>query len=58
MDKSDGQKYRRAIGSRVREIRESQGLSLRKLGLMIGMDYKYLLNIERGEANATIDGNS
>ena len=55
MSEGGGREYRREIGLRVRQIREAQGLSLRKLALMVGMDYKYLFSIEHGEANATID---
>ena len=32
-----------------------QGLSLRKLGLMTGIDYAYLSTIENGSANTTVD---
>lgn len=49
------QDHRRLVGANVREFRNSQGLSLRQLGLMIGVDYKYLFDIEHGKANATID---
>jgi len=30
-------------------------MSLRKFALMVGMDYTYLCEIEKGTANATID---
>ena len=44
-----------ALGETVRRLRNEQGLSLRKFGLMIGMDYSYLFDIEHGTANATVD---
>ena len=46
---------RETVGRRIRETREAQGLSLRKLGLMIGMDYKHLFRIEHGQASPTLD---
>lgn len=32
-----------------------KGLSLRTLGMMVGVDYAYLSNIETGRANATVN---
>ena len=43
------------MGSNIRGVRERQDLSLRKLGLMTGVDYKYLHLIEHGEANPSVD---
>lgn len=55
MNTKETQDYKKLVGTKVRELRNSQGLSLRQLGLMIGVDYKYLFDIEHGKANATID---
>lgn len=56
MEKSDySAVFRRDLGARIRDIRVEQGLSLRRLGLMTGVDYAYLSNIENGSANTTID---
>ena len=55
MTLGNSQHYRQSLGIRIRELRTAQGLSLRKLGLMVGMDYSYLFAIEHGTANATID---
>ena len=46
---------RQRLGDAIRVEREAQGLSLRKLGLMVGVDYKRLCEMEQGKANATIN---
>lgn len=46
---------RHALGRRIKYLRTSQRLSIRRLALMVGVDYSYLCNIENGKANATID---
>lgn len=55
MTNAGSEGYRQQIGNRIHHLRASQGLSLRKLALMVGMDYAYLFNIEHGNANPTID---
>ena len=45
---------RQLIGARIKRLRDEQGLSLRRLASMIGMDHGYICDIERGKANATI----
>ena len=47
--------YKPDLGNRIRALRNEQGLSLRKFGLMVDVDYTYLFDIERGHANATVD---
>lgn len=47
--------YRTILGKRLHEIRLEQGLSLRSLGLMSGVDYSHIFDIEHGKANVTID---
>ena len=47
--------YKAALGLRIRSLRESQEVSLRKFALMVGVDYSYLSNVERGKANVSID---
>ena len=51
----DTRKDRLRFGQRVRECREEQSLSQRKLALMIGMDNTYLGRIEAGRCNLSID---
>lgn len=51
----DTRKDRLRFGQRVKERREEQGLSQRRLALMIGMDNTYLGRIEAGRCNLSID---
>ncbi|QOS66689.1 helix-turn-helix transcriptional regulator [Eggerthella guodeyinii] len=51
----DTRKDRLRFGQRVRERREEQSLSQRKLALMIGMDNTYLGRIEAGRCSLSID---
>ena len=46
---------RKALGRIIRDERSAQGLSLRKLGLMVGVDHKRLFQIEHGTANITFN---
>ena len=55
MDESRFRNTRIELGSPIKRLRVAQGLSQRKLALMIGMDYSYICNIENGRANASID---
>ena len=43
------------LGENLRQHREQQDVSLRRLGLMTGVDYQYISLIEKGEANVTVD---
>ncbi len=43
-----------AVGSRVRSLRESMGLSLRELALRSGVSAPMLSQVERGEASPTL----
>lgn len=45
--------YKVRMGSKIRELREKNGLSLREAGEGLGMDYSYLGRIERGFAPST-----
>lgn len=47
--------YRLVLGNRLKAARTNQGLSLRALGLMAGVDYSHLFDIEHGKANVTVD---
>lgn len=51
----DTRNDRLRFGQRVKERREAEGLSQRKLALMIGMDNTYLGRIETGQCNLSID---
>lgn len=53
--KREGQSYRQTLGSKIRMLREEQGLSLRKLGKMVDLDYQHIMNVELGKQGITID---
>lgn len=46
---------REKFGRRVRQLREAAALTQRQLAHRVGMNYKYLGSVERGERNITID---
>ena len=46
---------RGAFGKRVRALRVQRKLTQTELGRKLGMDYRYVGGIERGEINLTID---
>lgn len=48
-------KNRSNLGLLIKEERESQGLSQRKLALMIGMHNSHLGRIEAGTCNTSLD---
>ena len=50
-----GTDLRKLFGRRVRQLRKSMGLTQQQLASRVGMDYKYLGSVERGERNITID---
>ena len=52
---ADGKRYRQHLGGTIRRLRVNEGISLRRFAEMVGMDYAYLSNIERGQANPTVD---
>ena len=43
------------LGSRIREIRESQGLSQYAFSAMVGLDRSYLIDVEYGRRNVSVD---
>ncbi len=43
------------LGRKVRELRRAQGLSQERMAERAGITYKYLGQIERGEANPSIE---
>lgn len=43
-----------SLGLRVKELRQSAGLSQEKFALLIGMDRTYLASIESGLRNVTL----
>lgn len=47
--------YKPLLGARIRALRTSQELSLRKFALMVGIDHAYLIDIELGRRNTTVD---
>ncbi len=46
---------RHGVGLRIRQLREQRGLSQHQFAKMIGMDRSYLINIEKGKRNVSID---
>lgn len=46
---------RQQLGARIRDKRKSQGLSQRKLALMIGLDRSYISGVENGKRNVSFD---
>ena len=55
MEKQPKPNDRVMLGKTIKNLRTSQGLSIRRFALMIGMDYSYICKIESGDANATVD---
>lgn len=43
------------MGARIKTLREQQGLSQRKLALMIGSSQTHIWQIENGTVNAGLD---
>lgn len=46
---------RKRVGVRVKALREQQGLSQRKLALMIGSNQTHIWQIENGTVNVGLD---
>ena len=46
---------RKRLGERVRELRRMRGFTQTELASQVGMDYRYVGAIERGEVNLTAD---
>lgn len=46
---------RSQVGSRIRALRIEQGLSQYAFAAMIGMDRTYLIGVEKGRRNISID---
>lgn len=44
-----------SLGRRIRKLRKSQGISLRKFSLMVGLSYPYLSRVENGKVAASVD---
>ena len=46
---------RKRLGERIKALREQQGLSQRKLALMIGSNQTHIWQIENGNVNVGLD---
>ena len=46
---------RKRLGKRIKALREQQGLSQRKLALMIGSNQTHIWQIENGTVNVGLD---
>ena len=51
----DTDERRKRVGVRVKALREQQGLSQRKLALMIGSNQTHIWQIENGTVNVGLD---
>lgn len=51
----DTDERRKRVGVRVKALREQQGLSQRKLALMIGSNQTHIWQIENGNVNVGLD---
>lgn len=49
------ERVRKELGERVRYLREQQGISQTTFAAMISMDRGYLIGIERGRRNPSLD---
>jgi transcriptional regulator with XRE-family HTH domain len=45
---------KKALGARIRELRNKSGLSQEQFALMIGMDRTYLASVESGKRNISL----
>lgn len=45
---------KKALGQRIKELRNKKGLSQEKFALQIGMDRTYLASVESGNRNISI----
>ncbi|OUO89684.1 transcriptional regulator [Gordonibacter sp. An230] len=43
------------LGARIARLRTAMGLSQTTFALMVGISRQYLIDIEKGEANPTVD---
>jgi transcriptional regulator with XRE-family HTH domain len=51
----DIKKERKALGKKIRMVRELRGFSQEELGEKAGLSYKYLGELERGNVNVSFD---
>ncbi|MBR3223983.1 MAG: helix-turn-helix transcriptional regulator [Atopobiaceae bacterium] len=49
------QRIRMRLGARIHELRVAKGLSQYRFSKMIGMDRTYLISVEKGRRNVSID---
>lgn len=54
MNYKHSEAYCKAFGSQLRKLRQTKGISMRKLALQADMEYSQLSKIERGVINTTI----
>ncbi len=54
MEKAEQQKFLKAFGSRLAELREAKGLSYRKMAQQCAIDHSDISRYEKGETNLTI----
>jgi transcriptional regulator with XRE-family HTH domain len=54
MEKDLEEQLKKTFGTRVREMREQNGLSQEGLALICGLDRTYIGGVERGERNISL----
>lgn len=47
--------YKKELGKRIHGLRAQNGMSLRSFGLLSGVHYNQLHNIEKGETNPSLE---
>ena len=52
---SEAERLHRAVGQRMRSLREEQGLTQEKLAALAGVHRTYVGKLERGESATTVD---
>ena len=48
---ADIERFKTALGQRIREIREGRGLTQMELGALIGKDFQAISRMEKGRVN-------
>ncbi len=50
----DKQQFLKLLGARIRELRNSKGLSIERLALQSGLSYSQIIRIEKGKINTGV----
>jgi transcriptional regulator with XRE-family HTH domain len=55
VQKQDGEEWRRQFGSRLRELRQEQGMTQEAVAFRAGLSPNYVGDVERGERNLGLE---